>query len=108
MNEELIKKLIANMKCGICGQLYAESNIHILGHRDDLWFLGIFCPACHSQGLVAAVIKEGELPEVYAELSDEELTKFSQGEAVEANDVLDMHEFLKEFDGNFSAFFSRE
>lgn len=106
MNEEHIKKLLASMKCGICGQPYAEQNIHVLGHRDELWFLGILCPACRSQSLVAAVIKEGELPEVCAELSDDELTRFSQGEVVGGDDVLDMHDFLKEFDGDFSALFS--
>ncbi|HEX78395.1 MAG TPA: hypothetical protein G4O03_08355 [Dehalococcoidia bacterium] len=107
MDENLVKKLMSRIKCGLCGKPYAMENIQILGHRDDLWFVGMFCTACRSHGLVAAVIREGQFPEVYSELSDEELKRFSQGEVVGANDVLEMHDFLKGFDGDFSRLFSR-
>lgn len=106
MNEELIRKLLATIECGTCGQPYDEQDIYVLGHRDDLWFLGILCPACHSQSLVAATVKGGELAEVYAELTEEDLAESSQGETVRADDVLDMHDFLREFDGDFAALFT--
>lgn len=106
MDEGLIKRLIATIKCGICGRLYEGGNVRILGHRDDLWFLSVFCPACRSQGLVAAVIKEGQLPQLITDLTEADQAKFRELESVDADDLLDIHTFLREFDGDFAQLFS--
>ena len=105
MDEKFIKKLLSNMKCGICGHPYDEGNVHIMGHRDDLWFLSVHCLSCKSHGLVAAVIKEGESSEEVVELSEVDIEKFSDSAPIDSDDVLDMHTFLKEFSGDFSTLF---
>ena len=107
MDEKFIKKLLANMKCGVCGRHYEPSHISILGHKENLWFLSAFCAACTSQVLVAAVIKEGNVVEVVTDLTEAELARFS-ADSVEADDVLDMHSFLKDFEGDFSTLFSED
>lgn len=106
MDERFVKRLMANMKCGVCGQRYESPNVHILGHRDDLWFVGVHCPSCRSQGLVAAVIKEGKVPEFVSELSEAEQAKFLKSSEVAPDDVLEMHDFLKGFDGDFTRLFT--
>ena len=106
MEESLIKKLMASMKCGVCGQHYEVDNIEVLGHEEDLWFLRVLCVACHTQYLAAAVIKEGKAPEVITDLTEAELDKFRNMGRLNADEVLDMHNFLKGFDGDFSHLFS--
>ena len=106
MNEAQIKKILASMKCGICGQKYEGSNIKILGHRDELWFLSVFCQSCCSQGLVAAVVKEGRDTELITDLKPEELSRFKDRDGIQADDVLDVHQFLKTFDGDIASLFS--
>ena len=106
MDDRFMRKIMATLKCGVCGQHYEASNVHILGHRDDLWFLSVFCNHCRSHGLVAAVIKEGKTAEVITDLSEEEWGRVAEGEVVGADDVLDVHEFLKGFNGDFSKLFS--
>ncbi len=108
MNKSLIKRLIASMKCGACGQRYEVDNIDVLGHEEDLWFLGVFCPACRTQCLVVMVIKEGRAPEVITDLTEAELDKFRNVSMASADEVLDMHNFLKNFDGDFSRLFSQK
>ena len=108
MEEGLIKRLMASIKCGVCGQGYEVGNINVLGHHEDLWFLSAFCPACHTRCLVAAVIKEGRVPEVITDLTEAELDKFKNEGSLTADEVLDMHDFLKDFDGEFSQLFSQE
>jgi len=108
VEESLIRRLIASVKCGICGQRYGLGNISILGHRQDLWYTGARCSACHTRSLVAVVVKEDGLSEVITDLSDTELDKFKDMGVLTADDVLDMHNFLKEFSGDFSQFFNRE
>ncbi len=106
MEEGQIKKILASMKCGICGQKYEGSNIKILGHRDELWFLSVFCQSCCSQGLVAAVVKEGRDTELITDLKPEELPLFKDRDGIQADDVLDVHQFLKTFDGDIASLFS--
>ncbi|MCX5998886.1 MAG: hypothetical protein NTU41_04660 [Chloroflexi bacterium] len=104
MEDKFLKRVLSKMKCGVCGRRYEPANVSVLGHREDLWFISVFCSSCHSQGLVAAMVKEGKLPEVITELTEAEEGRFS--EAVGSDDLIDVHEFLKEFDGDFSSLFS--
>ena len=101
MEERLIKRLMASMKCESCGQHYEVYNIDVLGHREDLWFLRVHCSACHTQCLVAAIVKGSRMSEVVTDLSEIELDEFKDN-VIEIDDVLNMHNFLKDFDGNFS------
>jgi len=108
VEESLVKRLMAAIKCTICGQRYKVDDISILGHQDDLWFLGAFCAACHARCLVAAVIKEDVVPKVITDLSEAELDSFRDVVGLTKDDVLDMHNFLKDFDGNFSRVFGQK
>lgn len=103
MDDKFIRKLLSNMKCGVCGQRYESSNISVLGHREDLWFLSVFCPACKSQGLVAAVVQEGKLVPEVTDLTEAEKDRFET--PVDANDLIDLHSYLQDFDGDFANLF---
>ena len=67
MEDKLIKRLMTSLKCDSCGQHYEVYNIDILGHREDMWFLKVFCPSCHTRCLVAAVVKESRAPAVVSD-----------------------------------------
>jgi len=108
MEESLIKKLVASVKCSVCGQRYKANNIDVLGHEDDLWFLSVSCPACNTQYLVAAIIREDRAPEVITDLTEAELDRFRNMDSLTPDDVLDMHSFLKDFEGDFSRLFSQK
>ena len=101
MEESLIKRLIASIKCGSCGQHYEEDNIDVIEHSEELWFLRVSCSSCHAKSLVAAIIREDDRAEVITDLTEAELDKFKDLARVRVDDVLDMHNFLKDFDGDF-------
>jgi len=108
VEEGLIKKLMASIKCGVCGQHYEVDNIDVLGHEESLCFLKALCSSCRTQCLVAVVIKEGKVPGVITELTKAELDKFRNMGRLTADEVLDMHNFLKDFNGDFSRLFSQK
>jgi len=108
MEESLIKKLIASIKCGSCGQNYQEDHIEVVEHSDELWFLKVFCSSCHVRCLVAAIIREDARPEIINDLTREEMEKFKSLDGVGDEDLLDMHNFLKDFDGDFPRLFRQE
>ncbi|MBA7481303.1 hypothetical protein ES707_16773 [subsurface metagenome] len=108
MEEKLIKRFMTSIKCSVCRQCYEVNNVEVLGHQEDLWFLSVFCSACQTQSLVAAVVKEGKASKVITDLTEAELDKFKKMDKLTANEVLDMHSFLKDFDGDFSQLFSQK
>jgi hypothetical protein len=96
-----IKHLITNIKCAVCQSHYEAEDIHIIDHRDELWVMAVSCGQCHTRGLIFAIIKETEEPESIVELTPEEWIKFQEMSQIDADDVLDMYEFLRDFDGDF-------
>ena len=108
MEEGLLKRLITSIKCSSCGQHYDVYGIDVLGHDEDMWFLRTRCSSCHTQSLVAAIINESRIPEVVTDLSESEVDNLAYMESVSADDVLYMHSFLKDFNGDFSRLFAGE
>ena len=107
MEEGFIKRLMPSIKCDICGQHYEVDNISVIGHYEDLWFLSALCPACRTQCLVVVVIKENKTPEVTTDLNEVELDGLGGMGVLTADTMLDMRNFLKDFDGDFSRIFSQ-
>jgi hypothetical protein len=108
VDERFVKRLLASMKCGTCNKHYEPGHINVLGHQDNVWFLSVYCSTCQTQGLVAAVIRRGKAPEVITDLSETELARFRGNGGIAADDILEMHRFLKDFDGDFSNLFSKK
>lgn len=97
--------------CIQCQQRFSVDDMRVVGRNGNLWVLAVRCPECASQSFVAAVVGEhddGTTVEAAAiDLIDEDLEEPDNVELVDVDDVLDMHEFLEEFDGNFLRLFSR-
>jgi len=108
MREAFLKRLFSKVNCGVCGQKYDVSNIKILDQEDGLWVLSVYCSSCGTQGLIAAVVQEGNITEVITDLTEAERERFDDSEVVGVDDVLEMHNFLKEFDGDFASLFSEK
>ena len=108
MEESLIKRLVASIKCTTCNQRYEAGNVSIVGHYGDLWFVGVICPTCRTQYLVAAVIKEDTASEIITDFTEAERDRFNNFGTVTADEMLDMHNFLKDFAGDSSRLFSQE
>lgn len=101
MDESLIKQLITSITCGSCGKNYDEDHIEIIEHKEEMWFLRVSCPSCKLKCLVAAIIREDGESEVVTDLTPDELEKFKNSEVISEDDLLDMHGFLRNFDGDF-------
>ena len=97
-----LKRLLSVIKCSNCDYSYQTEDVSVLGQQGDLWFVSVACPSCGIQGLVAAVVEGSSPRELVTDFSEDEYAKFVQSEAIGINDVLDMHNFLKDFDGDIS------
>lgn len=108
MEDNLIKRLITSIKCGVCGRHYGPGSISLLGQRDDLWFISAECKSCRARALMAVVLKEDRLPAVVTDLTAAEQRLFRNMAAPTADELLDMHGFLKDFKGDFTSLFGEE
>jgi transcription elongation factor Elf1 len=105
MEERIVKKLMTSVKCTSCGQNYQMHDVKILGNHQDLYFLQVSCSSCHSRFLITAVINQSSNPDIISDLTDAEFAKFKNARVLNADDVLDMHSFLKEFNSDFCGLF---
>jgi len=106
MREAFLRRLFAKVNCGVCGQKYDVSNIKVLDQEDGLWVLSVYCGSCGTQGLIAAVVQEGNITDIITDLTDGEHDRARGG--VSMDDVLEMRSFLKEFDGDFERLFEED
>jgi hypothetical protein len=98
--DDAIKRVIASLKCGSCGRSYREAGIDVIEHKEEVWFLKVVCPACHVRSLVAAIIREAKGAPIMTDLSAADLEKFRDAAAIGEDDLLEMHAFLKDFNGD--------
>lgn len=119
-SEKQIKKIVLNRmeRCAVCHHTFAPDDIHIVSRKPDLWTMVVACTECHSRNFVAAVLGDGDptqaqlalrrLSEQTATIAPELSTnepELPAGEPVSVDDVLEMHGFLKQFDGDFQRLF---
>lgn len=108
IEENFIRKLISSIKCGSCGQHYEESRMDIVERNDELWFIKVVCSSCHVGCMVAAIIREDKQPKLITDLTEDEIEKFKDMSDIGEDDLLAMHDFLKNFDGDLSDMFRQE
>jgi hypothetical protein len=90
------RKLIQH--CPVCNTEYRMSTIKVLDYTEDSFLVYFLCDTCKS-GVVASIV---EMPfgmvgsGLVTDLGSEEVLKFHEGEGLEQDDVLKVHEILRE------------
>lgn len=97
--QRFLKEIIAGMQCAVCSSHYQEDMVHIVAQQGDLLVARVTCAQCHTQGLIFATLKGGELS-LAGELAPEEGEAFRKMSKVGVDDVLDMHLLLRDFEGD--------
>jgi hypothetical protein len=124
-SEDRIKQLVLRRmeRCIVCHRHFDPTDISVISRDRDMWTMLVACPECHARNYVAAVMNDGDPEEAQlalrrlSERATEDLVASNSTIALEqpeesvatapvsAADVLDMYEFLNDFDGDFKALF---
>ena len=122
ISEGHIKQMVVRRlaRCRVCHRHYQADDVNIISRQDEMWMMSVECTDCHARNFVATVLNEGdpaqaeaalqrltELNEQLQPISSIELVEPEPSEPVTSSDVVDMHEFLEEFDGDFLAMFRK-
>ncbi|MFN8593010.1 MAG: hypothetical protein U0031_16260 [Thermomicrobiales bacterium] len=119
-SEKQIKRIVLDRmeRCSVCHRMFEPDDVHVLSRKSDMWMLMVTCEECHARNFVAAVIGDGDTEEAQLalrRLGEEHVRSRDTSEAeedempteaVSVDDVLEMHAFLQEFDGDFKSLFS--
>lgn len=114
-------------RCIVCHREYEISDISSVQRKPGVWTLMVECEQCRSRNYIAAVTNDGNTEDAIFEVqsltqramhdaslrtlrpdSDVESEAPEYGDPVTATDVLEMHDFLKEFNGDFRRLFRSE
>ena len=120
-SEKQIKRIVLDRmeRCSVCHRGFEPDDVHVLSRKSDMWMLMVSCGECQARNFVAAVIGDGDAEEAQLALRrlGEEHIRGKQGielevdpdlkpqDPVSVDDVLEIHEFLQGFDGDFQALF---
>src|SRR6476469_1206139 len=121
-SEQQIKRNILDRmdRCAVCHRDFGADDLNVIRRERGYWVVAVTCGDCHNRNLVAAVLDDGDTTEarnVLKEMSnaagfdisfspiEESPLGFepapTAGPLVSASDVLNMHEFLAQFNGDF-------
>ena len=121
-SEKQIKRIVLDRmeRCSVCHRGFEPDDVHVLSRKSDMWMLMVSCGECQARNFVAAVIGDGDAEEAQLALrrlgeehvrtrtSIEPEAEGALGEPVSVDDVIEVHQFLEGFDGDFKALFRDE
>ena len=99
--------MITSIKCAVCGQHFEAHNVSLLDEKEEFWVLRVSCSTCQTECLVAVMVSDSTTPEMVTDFTEIDLTGLSNRHDVTTDDMLDMHNFLNDFNGDFSRLFKR-
>lgn len=98
--DNAVKHLLKTSKCMHCKSKYNPQDIHIIAATKLEGIFNMTCPSCHGSTIVTVFLS--------AETENEKKTISHQATGISQNDVLDIKNFLNNFNGDFKNIFSKE
>jgi hypothetical protein len=83
----ILRQVLQNARCGACGSRYSSGDLAFLENNDNVWILMAVCPACDTQAMIMVVVEQQPAEE-------------KQQPPLTADDVLDLHEMLRNHTGD--------
>lgn len=89
--EKIIKEALKSLKCPVCSRQFIREELKIKPVFNKQFFVHAACTNNHSPAIVLHIMEESKL----------------QQKTIGADEILDIHEALKDFDGNFKEVFTK-
>jgi hypothetical protein len=100
----IVSQIKRTMKCPDCKTRYTDEDIEIIGSLgDEQVFFHAWCIHCETQSVINVQIDPS-----WFNCPEPHLGNAPRMGHVSSNEVLDMHNFLKEFNGDFTQLFDKE
>lgn len=93
-------------KCPVCNNKYGQVKALVLDEEDNRTTFHVTCDSCKTSALVFISISQFGAVSlgILIDLNRHEVKRFFKKEAVSADQVIEAHEFLKNFKGKIQEF----
>jgi uncharacterized Zn finger protein len=99
----LLKNLQSLMRCPNCGHRYTIDEIKLRGQNGPTIHLQLLCQECGAP-VSASVAISGNLNNMAAAPQIQEIKPVKKShKPISSNEIIELHEYLKDFDGNFDS-----
>lgn len=118
---QIIRYLKKTLPCNTCQASYDPQDIEVLSTFDDQGLFSLSCPKCHNQLLVHITVSDEErnlsepkskgtqMIRAHRSINEKEVEHHVyNSQIISSNDVIDMHCFLGQFNGDFKQLFSNK
>ena len=105
-----LRTQLTSFGCAACGQAFETRRIRVLAERDGLFFVDLACDHCGTQAVAIVTIQldENDVPQAEAaELAALGWEPVREGPRVSADDVLQIHALLEDFEGDIDRLLDR-
>ncbi len=86
---DLVRNIQHLIKCPFCGATYEIQHINILDRFKSMFVVHLFCSRCKRPAMAALIVSKN-------------IDFLEEGEEpVTTDDLIEIHQFLKDFDGDF-------
>ena len=103
--EQKLKQLISSYRCHVCRRCFERDHVRLAARHEQLWIVSVRCSLCRNQQVFWIALKDEGQESILHDDSDIEDTEFAGLPPLTSDDVLDMHEFLRSFNGDFQQLF---
>ncbi len=104
----IVGQIKKNVECPKCSARFNDEDIEIIGSLgDEQVFVHACCNECESEAVINVTLQFGEDDEAFPS-EIKRLGTAPRQEQISTNEVLDMHNFLKSFSGDFRGLFKKE
>jgi hypothetical protein len=102
----IVGQIKKNVKCPKCTSRYTDEDIEIIGGlADEQHFFHASCSKCETESVINVSLLFEENTNTLPNLK--KLGSAPRMGHISSNEVLDMHNFLKMFDGDFNKIFKK-
>jgi hypothetical protein len=98
---QLVLKLISQLHCMECGRPYRRGDFVLVHRSDEVWLLNANCPECSQASHIVIFMQLDAQHRLTTDLTPEELRHAGGWPPITSDDILDVHAWLEEFDGDF-------
>jgi hypothetical protein len=107
--EELLKNIQAMIRCPHCGSNYAKENISIVGNMGESVLVQLTCISC-KMPVMATIVAKGANPYVGLStksgmIGNSSASILGSEKEITSDEIIDMHNFLASFNGDFEKLF---
>jgi hypothetical protein len=103
--EQKLKQLISSYRCHVCRRCFERDHVRLAARHEQLWIVSVRCSLCRNQQVFWISLKDDQREAILEDVSDTQDEEFTTLPPVSCDDVLDMHEFLRSFNGDFQRLF---